>query len=82
MSADDTMEPSAALKLLEAFAEAYNRHDVHGIMALMTHDCVFLSYFGSDVCGERFEGFEKSGNAWRQVSRTSRTRVGTISIIL
>jgi hypothetical protein len=25
----------------------------------MTQDCVFLSYFGSDVCGERFEKFEQ-----------------------
>ena len=59
MSADDAMEPSAALKLLEAFADAYNRHDVDGIMALMARDCMFLSYFGPDACGERFEGFEK-----------------------
>jgi ketosteroid isomerase-like protein len=59
MSADDAMEESAALRLLDAFADAYNRHDVDGIMAQMTQDCVFLSYFGSDVCGERFEGFDK-----------------------
>ena len=59
MTSDDAMNASAALKLLEAFAQAYNRHDVDAIMALMTRDCVFLSYFGSDPCGERFEGFEK-----------------------
>jgi reactive intermediate/imine deaminase len=58
MSADHAMEPAAALTLLDAFADAYNRHDVDAIMALMTRDCVFLSYFGPDSCGERFEGFE------------------------
>ena len=59
MSTDDVMKQSAALKLLDAFADAYNRHDVDGIMALMTQDCVFLSYFGPHAHGERFEGFEK-----------------------
>ena len=61
MSANDhdIMEPSAALALLESFADAYSRHDVDGIMAHMTEDCSFLSYFGPDACGERFIGFDK-----------------------
>jgi enamine deaminase RidA (YjgF/YER057c/UK114 family) len=45
-----------ALTLLDQFAEAYNRHDVDGIMALMTDDCSFVSYFGPDACGQRFVG--------------------------
>jgi taurine dehydrogenase small subunit len=59
MNPGDAMDAAAALKLLETFAEAYNRHDVDGIMALMTQDCVFLSYFGADACGQRFEGFHQ-----------------------
>ncbi len=55
---DQTMEPAAVLALLDAFADAYNRHDVDGIMKHMTKDCSFLSYFGPDVCGERFAGFD------------------------
>jgi len=50
------MASAEALALLDAFADAYNRHDVEGIMALMTEDCVFLSYFGPEACGERFAG--------------------------
>jgi maleate cis-trans isomerase len=61
MSSDDdlSMQPLAAIALLETFANAYNRHDVDGIMAHMTEDCSFLSYFGPDACGERFVGFDK-----------------------
>jgi reactive intermediate/imine deaminase len=44
------------LELMEAFAAAYNRHDVDGIMELMTGDCSFVSYFGPDACGQRFDG--------------------------
>jgi ketosteroid isomerase-like protein len=53
------MQPAAAVTLLEMFADAYNRHDIDGIMALMTPDCSFLSYFGPEACGERFEGFAR-----------------------
>jgi hypothetical protein len=56
---DHSMEPSAAIALLEAFANAYNRHDVDEIMAHMTEDCSFLSYFGPESCGEKFVGFDK-----------------------
>jgi reactive intermediate/imine deaminase len=42
--------------VLDAFASAYNRRDVDGIMSLMTVDCSFVSYFGPEACGERFVG--------------------------
>ena len=29
------------------------------IMAHMTEDCSFLSYFGPELCGETFAGFDK-----------------------
>jgi reactive intermediate/imine deaminase len=47
------------LVLLDQFAEAYNRHDVDGIMSLMTDDCAFVSFFGPDPCGQRFVGAEQ-----------------------
>jgi reactive intermediate/imine deaminase len=53
---NDTRDPAAKLALLDAFADAYNRHDVDGIMSLMTDDCTFVSYFGPDACGQRFVG--------------------------
>ena len=47
------------IALLDSFADAYNRHDVDAIMAHMTDDCLFVSFFGPDVCGEKFEGRDK-----------------------
>ena len=35
------IETNATLASVERFNEAFNRHDVDGIMALMTDDCVF-----------------------------------------
>ena len=35
------MRPGAAQAVVEQFNEAFNRHDVDAIMALMTEDCVF-----------------------------------------
>ena len=44
------------LELLQAFADAFNRHDGEGLMRLMTEDCVFESSAGAEVCGTRSEG--------------------------
>ena len=37
---------------LEAFAEAWNRHDIDAIMAAMTEDCVFVTSNGSRYDGQ------------------------------
>lgn len=42
--------------VLQAFADAWNRHDVDAIMAFMTDDCVFEASAGPDVCGTRWAG--------------------------
>jgi ketosteroid isomerase-like protein len=42
--------------ILEAFAEAWNRHDIEALMAMMTGDCVFEASAGDAVNGERHEG--------------------------
>ena len=47
-----------AMALLDRFAAAYNRHDVEAIMSCMTDDCVYISYFGPDAFGEKFNGYE------------------------
>lgn len=43
-------------KLLAAFAEAWNRHDVDLLMSMMTDDGVFEASGGNHVNGERYEG--------------------------
>ena len=45
-------------EVLQAFADAWNRHDVDAIMSFMTDDCVFESSSGPDVCGTRYAGRE------------------------
>lgn len=46
------------VEFLQAFADAWNRHDVEDIMSFMTDDCVFESSAGEDACGTRYEGSE------------------------
>lgn len=41
---------------LEAFADAWNRHDVEALMTFMADDCIFESSAGPDVCGTRYCG--------------------------
>ena len=43
-------------RLLQAFADAWNRHDVDALMSMMTADCVFEPSSGRAVDGERHEG--------------------------
>ena len=45
-------------EMLQAFAEAWNRHDLDALMSFMTEDCVFEASAGVDVCGTRFTGRE------------------------
>ena len=42
--------------MLQAFADAWNRHDVDALMSMMTTDCVFEASGGNVVDGERHEG--------------------------
>lgn len=44
--------------VLQAFAVAWNRHDVDALMSFMTEDCVFDASGGPDVCGTRYAGRE------------------------
>ena len=43
-------------QLLEEFADAFNRHDLDALMAMMTSDCVFEASAGNDVDGQRHVG--------------------------
>ena len=46
------------IQFLQAFADAWNRHDVDDLMTFMTDDCVFESSGGDESCGTRYEGRE------------------------
>jgi steroid delta-isomerase-like uncharacterized protein len=52
----DTPVPQVTVEYLQAFADAWNRHDVDALMSFMTEDCVFEASAGPDVCGTRYAG--------------------------
>jgi ketosteroid isomerase-like protein len=63
MTQSDPIVPAARLaaapdllNLLEAFADAWNRHDVEALMSMMTDDGIFEASAGHEVNGERHEG--------------------------
>jgi len=43
-------------QFLQAFADAWNRHDVDALMTFMTDDCVFEASAGSELWGTRYAG--------------------------
>ena len=43
-------------EFLQAFADAWNRHDIDALMTFMTEDCVFEASAGPEVCGTRYAG--------------------------
>ena len=45
-------------EVLQAFADAWNRHEVDALMMFMTEDCVFEASAGPDVCGTPYAGAE------------------------
>lgn len=60
----------ASPELLKALFAAFNRHDVDGVMALMTEDCVFEAVAGAAVHGQRFQGHQAVGAAFAEVWKT------------
>jgi steroid delta-isomerase-like uncharacterized protein len=48
----------ATVEMLEAIADAFNRHDVDAIMSFFADDCVFESPRGPEPCGRRLVGAE------------------------
>jgi steroid delta-isomerase-like uncharacterized protein len=44
------------IDVLQAFAEAWNRHDVDTLMGFMADDCVFEASAGPELCGTRYVG--------------------------
>lgn len=57
-------------KVLQAFTDAFNRHDIDALMSFMTDDCVFEAAAGLDVCGTRYEGLEQVRAGFLEVFET------------
>jgi steroid delta-isomerase-like uncharacterized protein len=52
------MSNTVTVDMLQAFADAWNAHDVDALMRFMHDDCVFETAAGPDVCGTRHAGRE------------------------
>ena len=57
-------------EVLQAFADAWNRHDVDSLMSFMTEDCVFEASAGPDVSGTRHVGRESVRAGFAEVWAT------------
>jgi len=55
---------------LQAFADAWNRHDADAIMGFMTDDCVFEASAGPQVCGLSYRGKDAVRAAFCDVWKT------------
>ena len=57
-------------EILQAFAQAWNRHDIDALMSFMTKDCVFEASSGPEACGSRYVGFESVRAGFAEVWKT------------
>ena len=64
--------PEVSVEFLQAFADAWNRHDVDALMTFMTEDCVFEASAGPDICGTRYAGREAVRAGYAEVFATFR----------
>ena len=47
---------AVTVEMLQAFADAWNRHDIDALMSFMADDCVFEASAGPEACGTRYVG--------------------------
>jgi len=66
----EVRQTETTVEVINQFNEAFNRHDVQAVMALMTDDCVFDNTYPAPD-GERFEGQEAVGRFWEEFFRSS-----------
>jgi steroid delta-isomerase-like uncharacterized protein len=62
--------PEVTTEVLQAFADAFNRHDLDAVLSFMTGDCVFEASAGPDICGSRYAGRETVRAAFADVFAT------------
>src|SRR5690606_26950907 len=55
---EENMSTEVTVEMLQAFADAWNRHDPDALMTFMSDDCVFEASAGAEVSGTRYTGRE------------------------
>ena len=66
MTQTSSPDTATTLDIIERFNDIFNKHDVDGIMALMTDDVVFENTFPRPD-GERYEGKDGVRSFWEQL---------------
>ena len=61
------MGTEVTVEMLQAFADAWNRHDPEALMSFMADDCVFEASAGPDAAGTRYVGREAVRAGYREV---------------
>jgi steroid delta-isomerase-like uncharacterized protein len=64
------MTATVTVEMLQAFADAWNRHDSEALMSFMSDDCVFEASAGSEVSGARYAGREAVQAGYMEVFAT------------
>ena len=65
-----TIHRNVSIADLQAFADAWNRHDIDALMSFMTEDCVFESSAGPDISGTRYVGPDAVRTGYTEVWST------------
>jgi steroid delta-isomerase-like uncharacterized protein len=65
-----TTPPAVTTDVLQAFAEAWNRHDIDALMSFMASDCSFDASAGPEPCGTRHVGRDAVRAGFAQVWAT------------
>lgn len=55
---NETVAPEVAPEFLQAFSDAWNRHDIDALMSFMAEECSFHAVAGPDLQGRSFIGRE------------------------
>jgi steroid delta-isomerase-like uncharacterized protein len=58
------------VEMLQAFADAWNRHDTDALMSFMSNDCVFEASAGAEAAGTRCVGREAVRAGYSEVFAT------------
>ena len=66
----EVIRTESTIEVIKQFSDAFNRHDVQAVMALMTDDCIFENTYPPPD-GERFEGQEAVRHFWEEFFRSS-----------
>ena len=61
---------AATVEMLQAFADAWNRHDTEALMSFMSDDCVFEASAGPEASGTRYVGREAVRAGYSEVFTT------------